>query len=111
LKKGLSQAELAERAGMSRIMISQLETEERKPSRKLIARLCLALGATSVEERELLLAYDFSPSGETPDQIAAFLRSDKNLSEDAADKIANMVREAYSKYSAEKNQSKDQDGE
>lgn len=96
-KVGLTQIELARRAEVSRSMIAQLESGERRPSQKLVRVLCAAIQATAEEERRLLLAYEITPSGQTPDQIAAFLRADKNLTDDQAEGIASLVREAYEK--------------
>lgn len=97
-KSGLTQKELAKKAKVSRSMVAQLEIGERRPSQKLIRELCNAMEASEEDERQLLLAYDFSPSGETPEQIEAFLRADKNLTYEQATQIANLVREAYEKY-------------
>lgn len=53
--KGLSQAELAERMGMSRVAVNQVEMGRRKPSHRMMVEL----------ERELgLRAVDFEPSGD-----------------------------------------------
>jgi transcriptional regulator with XRE-family HTH domain len=93
----LTQAELAKRAAISRSMVAQLEIGERWPSQKLIRTLCSAMNAAADEERQLLLAYEFRPTGETPEQIAAFLRADKNLTLEQAERIANLVRKAYEK--------------
>jgi hypothetical protein len=41
------------------------------------------------------LAYEFRPTGETPEQIATFLRADKNLTPEQAEQIAELVRKAY----------------
>lgn len=98
---GLTQVELASKADVSRSMIAQLESGERRPSQKLIRALCASMHVTPDEERQLLLAYNITPSGPTPDQIAAFLRADKNLTQDQAEKIANLVREAYEKAISE----------
>ncbi len=95
-KAGLTQLELAKRAGVSRSMIAQLESGERRPSQKLAHTLCQSMNCSVEEERQLLLSYD-PLSGHTPDQIAAFLRSDKNLTEDQASRIAALVREADEK--------------
>jgi DNA-binding XRE family transcriptional regulator len=94
-KAGLTQVELANKAEVSRSMIAQLESGERRPSQKLVRALCKSMQVMPDEERQLLLAYDITPSGHTPEQIAAFLRADKNLTQDQAEKIANLVREAY----------------
>jgi transcriptional regulator with XRE-family HTH domain len=96
-KAGLTQIELAKQAEVSRSMIAQLESGERRPSQKLVHALCQAMNTSREEERQLLLAYNITPSGHTPDQIAAFLRADKNLTNKQAEHIANMVREAYKK--------------
>ncbi len=96
-KAGLTQVELANKADVSRSMIAQLESGERRPSQKLIQALCRSMEVTLDEERQLLLAYHITPSGHTPEQIAAFLRADKYLTQDQAEKIANLVREAYEK--------------
>jgi len=96
-KAGLTQVELANKSDVSRSMIAQLESGERRPSQKLIQALCRSMHVTLDEERQLLLAYNITPSGHTPEQIAAFLRADKNLTQDQAEKIANLVREAYEK--------------
>lgn len=101
-KAGLTQKELAEKAEISRSMVAQLEIGERRPSQKLIRELCRAMGASVEDEHQLLLAYDFSPSGETPEQIKALLRADKNLNPDQVDRIANLVREAYEKALSQK---------
>ena len=42
-KRGLTQVELAERAGVSRVTISYLETGQRQPSMDLLHRLAKAL--------------------------------------------------------------------
>lgn len=97
-KARLTQKELATKADISRSMVAQLEIGERRPSQKLIRELCNAMEVSEEDERQLLLAYDFSPSGETPEQIEAFLRADKNLTPEQATQIANLVREAYEKY-------------
>jgi DNA-binding XRE family transcriptional regulator len=94
-RAGLTQVELANKADVSRSMIAQLESGERRPSQKLVQALCGSMNVTLDEERQLLLAYHITPSGHTPEQIAAFLRADKNLTQDQAEKIANLVREAY----------------
>ncbi|GLV54334.1 hypothetical protein KDH_11820 [Dictyobacter sp. S3.2.2.5] len=96
-KVNITQADLAKRAEVSRSMIAQLESGERRPSQKLVRALCQVLQVSIEEERQLLLAYDITPSGHTPEQIAAFLRADKNLTLDQAEKIAALVREAYEK--------------
>ncbi len=96
-KVGLTQIELAKRAGVSRSMIAQLESGERRPSQKLVRVLCAAIQVTAEEERQLLLAYEITPSGQTPEQITAFLRADKNLTDEQAESIASLVREAYEK--------------
>lgn len=100
--KGLTQTELAKRAGVSRSMVAQLEIGERSPSRKLISGLIKAMNGSGEDERQVLLAYEFKPSGQTPEQIAAFLRADKNLSAGDAERIAQIVREAYEKYTDRK---------
>ena len=92
---GLTQAELAKRAAVSRSMVAQLEIGERRPSRKLLSRLCQAMGVSSEAEDRLYLAYGFTPAGETPEQIAAFLRADKNLSPEQAERLADLIRTAY----------------
>jgi transcriptional regulator with XRE-family HTH domain len=97
----LTQSELAERAGISRSMIAQLESGERRPSRKMLYILCRALSATKEEEQQLLAAYEFLPSGQTPEQIAALLRADKNLTPEQVEQISNLVREAYEKALSE----------
>lgn len=96
-KVGITQAELARRAEVSRSMIAQLESGERRPSQKLVRTLCRVMGISLEEERQLLLAYEIAPSGHTPEQIAAFLRADKNLTQDQAERIAALVQEAYEK--------------
>ncbi len=93
----LTQAELAKKADVSRSMIAQLESGERRPSQKLVRALCQAMKVSIEDERQLLLAYEITPSGQTPEQIAAFLRADKNLTQDQAEQIATLVREAYEK--------------
>jgi len=94
-RSNLTQTELAKRAVISRSMVAQLEIGERWPSQKLVRTLCRAMNASADDERQLLLAYEFRPTGETPEQIAAFLRSDKNLTPDQAERIAALVRKAY----------------
>lgn len=101
-KAGLTQIELAKRAGISRSMIAQLESGERRPSQKLVRTICGVVNSTAEEERQLLLAYEITPAGQTPEQIAAFLRADKNLTPDQAEHIARLVREAYEKALLEK---------
>jgi transcriptional regulator with XRE-family HTH domain len=91
----LTQSELAKRAAVSRSMVAQLEIGERRPSQKLIRTLCRAMNAAADDERQLMLAYEFRPTGETPEQITAFLRADKNLTPDQAERIAALVRKAY----------------
>jgi transcriptional regulator with XRE-family HTH domain len=91
----LTQTELAKRAAISRSMVAQLEIGERRPSQKLLRTLCGAMHASADDERQLLLAYEFRPTGETPEQIAAFLRADKNLKPEQAERIAELVRKAY----------------
>ena len=98
---GLTQAELAKRAAVSRSMVAQLEIGERRPSQKLVRTLCSAMNAVADDERQLMLAYEFRPTGETPEQIAAFLRADKNLTSEQAERIAGLVREAYETYKSE----------
>ena len=92
---GLTQAELAKRAAVSRSMVAQLEIGERWPSQKLVRTMCRAMNAAADDERQLMLAYEFRPTGETPEQITAFLRADKNLTPDQAERIAALVRKAY----------------
>ena len=94
-RSNLTQTKLAKRAVISRSMVAQLEIGERWPSQKLVRTLCRAMNASADDERQLLLAYEFRPTGETPEQIAAFLRSDKNLTPDQAERIAALVRKAY----------------
>ena len=96
-KANLTQIELAKRAEVSRSMIAQLESGERRPSQKLVRVLCAAIQVTAEEERQLLLAYEITPSGQTPEQITAFLRADKNLTDEQAESIASLVHEAYEK--------------
>ena len=97
----LTQAQLAKHATISRSMVAQLEIGERRPSQKLLRTLCRAMNASADDERQLLLAYEFRPTGETPEQIAAFLRADKNLTPEQAERIAGLVREAYEAYKSE----------
>jgi len=92
---GLTQTELAERAGISRSMVAQIEIGERRPSRKMLRALGQGANASSEEEDRLFAAYDFIPSGQTPEQIAALLRADKQLTAEQAERIAALVREAY----------------
>ena len=75
--------------------MAQLEMGERRPSRKLLTRLGTAMGLSADDQQRLQVAYGFSPAGDTPGQIAAFLRADKRLSGDQAERLANLVREAY----------------
>jgi transcriptional regulator with XRE-family HTH domain len=91
----LTQTELAKRATVSRSMVAQLEIGERRPSQKLVRTLCRAMNAVADDERQLMLAYEFRPTGETPEQITAFLRADKNLTPEQAERIAELVRKAY----------------
>ncbi|SRR6266487_2853175 len=98
----MTQAELARRAEVSRSMVAQLESGERRPSQKLVRTLCRVMDVSIEEERQLLLAYEITPSGHTPEQIAAFLRADKNLTQDQAERIAALVREAYDKALSER---------
>jgi len=97
----LTQAELAKRAAISRSMVAQLEIGERWPSQKLVRTMCRAMNAAADDERQLMLAYEFRPTGETPEQIATFLRADKNLTPEQAERIAGLVREAYEAYKSE----------
>jgi transcriptional regulator with XRE-family HTH domain len=53
LKQGLSQPELAERAGLARETVCRIETGRRKPMRATIKVLALALGVTPAELRPL----------------------------------------------------------
>ncbi len=99
--KGLTQIELATRAGKSRSMVAQLEIGERRPSRKIIEALARAMNLSKTDTQQLLVAYAFSPSGQTPEQIEAFLRADKNLSAEQAEKLAKILRETYNKYMSE----------
>lgn len=94
-KAGVTQTELAKSAGISRSMIAQLEIGERKPSRKVLKAICAAMNVSEDDERQLLLAYQYSPIGETPEQIEAFLRADRNLRPEQVQSIAALVREAY----------------
>jgi len=90
-----TQGELAERAQVSRSMVAQLEMGERRPSRKLLERLTEALELSGEDLDRLLVAYGFTPGGDTPEQIAAFLRADKHLSPEQAERLAKLVRRAY----------------
>jgi transcriptional regulator with XRE-family HTH domain len=96
-KTNMTQAELAKQAEVSRSMIAQLESGERRPSQKLVRTLCRVMNVSLEDERQLLLAYEIAPPGHTPEQITAFLRADKNLTNDQAEQIAALVREAYEK--------------
>lgn len=49
LKQGLTQPQLAERAGLSRFTVSRIETGVRKPMRATVTVLALALGVTPAE--------------------------------------------------------------
>jgi len=49
LRQGLSQPELAERAGLSRFTITRIETGRRIPHRATLTVLALALGVTPAE--------------------------------------------------------------
>ncbi len=100
-RAGLSQAELAKQAKVSRSMIAQLEIGERRPSRKLIHNLCRAMQLPEEDEQPLLLAYEFRPSGEPSEQIAAFLRADKNLTPEQQEALTKIIREAVNKYLGE----------
>lgn len=93
----LTQTELAQRAGISRSMVAQIETGERRPSRKMLQAISGAVNADADDERQLLAAYNFLPAGQTTEQIEALLRSDKNLTPEQADRIAAFVREAYAR--------------
>ena len=76
-------------------MVAQLEMGERRPSRKLLERLTEALELSGEDLDRLLVAYGFTPGGDTPEQIAAFLRADKHLSPEQAERLAKLVRRAY----------------
>jgi transcriptional regulator with XRE-family HTH domain len=95
MQAGLTQSELAQRADSSRSMIAQVEMGERRPSRKLLARLARALELDAQTEDRLHVAFGYTPGGDTPEQIAAFLRADKRLSPDQAERLAALVRQAY----------------
>lgn len=97
----LSQADLAERAGISRSMIAQIERGERRPSRKLLHKLAEAMRTPSEKEDQLIAAFRFVPFGQTPEQVAALLRADKNLNLEQAERIAALVREAYERAVAD----------
>lgn len=94
-KAALSQTDLASRAGISRSMVAQIETGERKPSRKMLQALCQAVNTSDQEADRLFTAFDFIPAGQTPEQVAALLRADKNLSSEQVERIVSLVREAY----------------
>lgn len=94
-RAGITQTQLAKSAGISRSMVAQLEIGERKPSRKMLKAMCDAMSVSEDDERQLLLAYQYSPVGETPEQIEAFLRADRNLRPEQVQSIAALVREAY----------------
>ena len=59
------------------------------------------MNASADDERQLLFAYDFRPTGETPERIATFLRADKNLTPEQAERIAELVRKAYERAVAD----------
>ncbi len=92
---GISQSELATRAGVSRSMIAQIEIGERSPSRKLLENLCRVMDVSTTEAGQLMLAFHFRPGGETHEQIEAVLRFDMTLSDDQVREIVANVREAY----------------
>ena len=96
-RASLTQTELAQRAGISRSMVAQIETGERRPSRKMLQVIGEAVHIDTDDERQLLAAYDFLPAGQTTEQIEALLRSDKNLTSEQAERIATFVREAYAR--------------
>ena len=94
-RAGLSQTQLAERAEASRSMLAQVELGERRPSRKLLARVSRALGLAREDEDHLVVAFGFTAARGAPDQIAAFLRADKRLQPEQAERLAELIRRAY----------------
>lgn len=94
-RAGLGLRELARRAEVSAGMVAQVEGGERRPSRKLLAKVSAALGIEAAAENRLLVAFGFTPESDTPEQIAAFLRADKNLAPGEAEALARLVRYAY----------------
>ena len=94
-RRGLTQAQLAERADASRSMIAQLEMGERQPSRKLLIRLCEALTLSDEDEDQLYVAYGFTPSPGTLEQLSAHLRANKSLPPDQAERLAKLFQLAY----------------
>ena len=94
-RAGQTQSELAQKAQVSRSMVAQLEMGERRPSRKLLARIGEALRLSEEDTHRLYVAYGFTPEGDTPEQIAAFLRADKRLTSHQAERLALLVRRAY----------------
>lgn len=95
LQAGLTQHELAQRAGISRSMIAQIEMGERRPSRKMLARLAEALLLDTDKEHQLYVAFGYTPDADAPEQIAAFLRADKHLSLEQAERLSDLLRKAY----------------
>lgn len=108
-RAGLTQVELAKLAGVSRSMVAQLEIGERRPSKKILQAMCQAVRASEDDERQLLAAYDFLPSGQTPEQIVTLLRADKHLSAEQVERIAALVREAYVKEVSSRSVREDDD--
>jgi transcriptional regulator with XRE-family HTH domain len=92
---GMTQSELAQRADVSRSMVTQIEMAERRPSRKLLARLSEAMMLSEQDDDQLHVAFGFTPSGDTPTQVAAFLRADKQLTLEEADRLSDLIRRAY----------------
>ena len=99
---GFTQIQLAERADISRSMVAQIEGGFRHPSQKMVRLLCRTMNVPEADEQRLLVLYGFAPGGETPERIAAFLRADKSLSPEQAEKLAAMIREAYERAVSEK---------
>lgn len=94
-QRRLTQAQLAERAGASRSMIAQLEMGERQPSRKLLIRLCGALDLSAENEDQLYVAYGFTPSPGTLEQLTAHLRANKSLPPEQAERLTRLFQLAY----------------
>jgi transcriptional regulator with XRE-family HTH domain len=87
LERGLSQAELAARAGMQPSAISHFETGERAPSFENLQRLANALGASI--DGLLGRASDRMPAGP---QVEQLYRHFRNLSAEDRDTLAQMAK-------------------
>jgi transcriptional regulator with XRE-family HTH domain len=68
---GLSQSQLADRAGLDHSTVNRIVTGKRWPTRDTVLTLCAALDVTDSQRNRLLIAFGYTPFSKPLDDVTA----------------------------------------